>query len=74
MNILFCFSLQSFAYRQRACTSNLAVTGALISDDADEIEDEREDLDDLDELSETIDSGDDIDETEFANDDRRCET
>jgi len=71
MNILFCFSLQSFAYRQRACTSNLDESGALISDEAEEIEDER---DDLDELSETIDSGDDMDETELANEDRRCET
>jgi len=42
--------------------------GALTSDEADEIEDEREDRD---ELSETIDSGEDIDETELANDDRR---
>jgi hypothetical protein len=64
-------SLHSFAYRHRAWTSNLDDRGALVSDDADEMEDER---DDLDELSETIDSGDDIEETEFANDDRRCET
>jgi hypothetical protein len=45
--------------------------GALISEDAEEIEDER---DDLDEVSETIDSGDDIEETELANEDRRWET
>jgi hypothetical protein len=44
--------------------------GALISDDADEIEEER---DDRDEVSETIDSGEDIEETELANDDRRLE-
>jgi hypothetical protein len=45
--------------------------GAQVNDEADEIEDEREDRD---ELSEIIDSGDDIDETELANDDRRCKT
>ena len=42
--------------------------GALIRDEADEIEEEREDLV---ELSETIDSGEDINETEFAREDRR---
>ena len=68
MATLFCFSLHSFAYRQRAWTSNLDEIGALIRDEAEEIEDER---DDRDEVSETIDSGDDIDETELANDDRR---
>jgi hypothetical protein len=41
-------------------------SGALIKDEADEIDEEREDLV---ELSETIDSGEDIDETEFAKDD-----
>jgi hypothetical protein len=44
--------------------------GALIKDEADEIEEEREDLDEF-ELSETIDSGEDIDETELAKEDRR---
>jgi len=71
MAVLFILSLQSFAYRQRAWTSNLDEIGALISDEAEEIEDER---DDRDEVSETIDSGDDIDETELANEDRRWET
>jgi hypothetical protein len=71
MIVLFCFSLQSFAYRQRAWTSNLDETVALIKDEADEIEDDR---DDRDEVSETIDSGDDIEETELANEDRRWET
>jgi hypothetical protein len=70
MAVLFILSLQSFAYRQRAWTSNLDEIGALISDEAEEIEDER---DDRDEVSEIIDSGDDIDETELANDDRRWE-
>jgi hypothetical protein len=46
-------------------------TGALVNDEADEMEDEREDLD---ELSETMDSGDDMDETEVAKEDRRWET
>jgi len=64
-------SLHSLAYRQRAWISSFAEIGALVNDEADEIEDER---DDLDELSETIDSGDDIEETEFARDDRRWET
>jgi len=41
--------------------------GALVSPDADEMEDEREDLDE----SETIDSGDDMEETELASDERR---
>lgn len=69
MAVLFILSLQSFADRQRACTSNLDLEiGALISDEAEEIED---DLDDRDEVSEIIDSGDDIEETELANDDRR---
>lgn len=71
MTVLFIFSLQSFAYRQRAWTSNLDEIGAAISDEAEEIEDER---DDLDEVSEIIDSGDDIEETELANEDRRWET
>jgi hypothetical protein len=44
---------------------------ALIRPEAEEIE---EDRDDRDEESETIDSGEDMDETEFANDDRRWET
>jgi hypothetical protein len=43
--------------------------GALMTDEADEIEDEREDR--L-ELSETIDSGDDMDDTEFASEERRA--
>jgi hypothetical protein len=42
--------------------------GALIPDEADEIEEEREDLE---ELSETIDSGLDTEETDVANEDRR---
>ncbi len=66
--LLFVLSQHCFAYRQRACTSNLDESGALIRDEADEMEDEREDLV---ELSETIDSGDDIDETEFASEERR---
>jgi len=72
MVILFILSLHSFADRQRACTSNLGLEiGALISDEAEEMED---DLDDRDEVSETIDSGEDIEETELANEDRRWET
>jgi len=71
MTVLFCFSLHSFAYRQRAWTSNLDDRGALISDEAEEIEDER---DVRAELSEIMDSGDDIDDVELANDDRRQET
>jgi hypothetical protein len=43
--------------------------GALIRDEAEDMEEEREDLV---ELSEIIDSGDDIDETEVAKDDRRA--
>jgi hypothetical protein len=70
MMVLFILSLQSFAYRQRACTSNLDEIGALISDEAEEIED---DLDDREELSEIMDSGEDIEDTELANDDRRWE-
>lgn len=70
MVVLF-FSLHSFAYRQRAWTSNLDEIGAHVNDDADEIEEER---DDLDEVSETIDSGEDIEETELANEDRRWHT
>ena len=70
MIVLF-LSLHCFAYRQRACTSNLDETGALVNDEADEMEDGREDLD---ELSETMDSGDDMDETEVAKEDRRWET
>lgn len=69
--VLFSFSLHCFAYRQRACTSNLDETGALVNDEAEEIEDER---DDRDEVSETMDSGEDADETEFAKDDRRGKT
>lgn len=71
MMVLFCLSLHSFAYRQRAWTSNLDEMGAHASDEAEEIEDER---DDRDELSDTIDSGDDIEETELASDERRWET
>lgn len=59
-------SLHSFAERQRASTSNL-VCGALVSDDADEIEEER----DVRDVSEIIDSGEDGVETEFAREDRR---
>jgi hypothetical protein len=74
MTVLTIFSLHSFAYRHRAWTSNdFGGIGALVSDDADEIEDERDDREDV-ELSETIDSGDDIEDTEVANDDRRWET
>jgi hypothetical protein len=74
MTALLDFSLHSFAYRHRAWTSNdLEGIGALVSDDADEIEDERDDREDV-ELSETIDSGDDIEDTEVASEDRRWET
>jgi len=66
-----CLSPNSFAERQRAWTSNLDEIGALATDEAEEIEDER---DDLEELSDTIDSGDDAEETELANEDRRCVT
>lgn len=59
-------SPHSFAERQRAKTSSL-VYGALVSDDADEIEDER----DVRDESEIIDSGEDAVETELASDDRR---
>jgi hypothetical protein len=58
-----------FAYRQRAWTSSLDENGALMTDEADEIEEEREDR--L-ELSETIDSGDDMDDDEFASEERRA--
>jgi hypothetical protein len=71
MAVLFILSLQSFAYRQRAWTSNLDETGAPINDEADEIEDER---DEHDVVSEIMDSGDDIEDSELANDDRRRET
>ncbi len=71
MIVLFCLSLHSFAYRHRAWTPNLDEIGAPVVDEADEIEDER---DDRDELSEIIDSGDDADETELAIDDRRWAT
>jgi hypothetical protein len=72
MTVLFCLSLHSFAYRQRAWTSrDLDEIGAAIKDDADEMDEER---DDRDEVSETMDSGDDIDETEFANEERRQDT
>jgi len=74
MAVLIDFSLHSFAYRHRAWTSNdLDEIGALDSDDADEIEDERDDLEEV-ELSEIIDSGDDIEDTDVASDDRRWET
>ena len=66
--LLFVRSEHCFAYRHRACISNLEDNGALISEEADEMEERREDLD---EVSETIDSGDDIDDTEVARDDRR---
>lgn len=68
MAVRFILSLHSFAYRQRAWTSNLDETGAQVSDDAEEIEEERDDRDDV---SEIIDSGEDIEETELANEDRR---
>ena len=55
-----------FAERHRAKTSNL-VYGALASDEADEIEDDRETRDE----SETIDSGEDAVDTELASDERR---
>ncbi|ROW16433.1 hypothetical protein VPNG_02847 [Cytospora leucostoma] len=58
-------SPHSFAERQRAKTSSL-VYGALVSDDADEIEDER----DVRDESEIIDSGEDAVDTELASDDR----
>lgn len=60
-------SLQSFAERHRACTSNL-VDGALTSDEAEEIEEER----DVREVSETIDSGEDAVDRELASEDRRA--
>jgi len=71
MTVLFIFSLHSFAYRQRAWTSNLDEIGALVKDEAEEIEEERDDRDDV---SEIIDSGEDIDETELAKEDRRWHT
>jgi hypothetical protein len=46
----------------------LDAIGALISPEAEEIDDER---DDRDEVSEIIDSGEDIEETELAREDRR---
>jgi len=49
----------------------LEETGALVNDEAEEIEEERDDLDDV---SEIIDSGEDIDDTELANEDRRWHT
>jgi hypothetical protein len=60
--------LQRLAYRQRACTSSLYERGALINEEADEMEEEREERD---EISEIIDSGEEADEIEFANDDLR---
>jgi len=72
MAVLIDFSLHNFAYRHRAWTSNDLEIGAFVNDDADEIEDERDDREEL-ELSETIDSGDDIEDTEVASDDRRWE-
>lgn len=46
------------------------VNGALTTDDADEMEDER----DVREESDTIDSGEDAVEIELASDERRVET
>lgn len=66
--LLFVRSQHCLAYRQRACTSSLDDSGALISDEADDMDEEREDLV---EVSETIDSGDDIEDTDVARDDRR---
>lgn len=63
MDLIAYLSLHSFADRQRATTSSL-VCGALVSDDVDEIEDERD-------VSEIMDSGEDAVETELASDDRR---
>jgi len=71
MTVRFILSLHCFAYRQRAWTSNLDDMGALVSEDADEIEEERDDRDDV---SEIIDSGDDIEDTELAKEDRRWHT
>lgn len=45
--------------------------GALAIDEAEEMDEEREDLE---EVSETMDSGDDAVETELAKEDRRCVT
>ena len=59
-------SLHCFAERHRARTSSL-VYGALTSDEADEIEDDREARDE----SETIDSGEEAVETGLASDERR---
>jgi hypothetical protein len=66
--LLFVLSQHCFAYRHRACTSNLDDKGALIGREAEEMEERREDLD---EVSEIIDSGDDADDTELASDERR---
>lgn len=69
MGLELYLSLHSFAYRHRACTSNL-VDGALANDEADEIEDER----DVRDESEIIDSGEDAVEIELASEERRVET
>jgi hypothetical protein len=45
--------------------------GALVSEEAEEIEDDRDDREDVSEIK---DSGDDIEDTELANEDRRCKT
>jgi hypothetical protein len=58
-------SLHSFADRYRAWTSNL--DDGAVTEEAEEIEEERESLDE----SETIDSGEDAVETELASEERR---
>lgn len=57
-------SLHSFTDRNRDGTLVFECRVALASEEADEMEEERE-------LSETIDSGEDVVEIELASDDRR---
>jgi hypothetical protein len=66
VGIKLILSALGFPNRHRACASNLD-DGAFAKEEAEEIEDERDDR----ELSDTIDSGDDAVDIELASEDRR---
>lgn len=59
-------SFQSLVHRSRGGTLNLEVAAALASDEAEEMDEERE----MRDVSEIIDSGDEAVETELARDER----
>jgi hypothetical protein len=67
VGLMLSLSLHCFAYLHRACTSSL-VDGALASDEADEMEEER----DVRDESDIIDSGEEAVEIVLASDDRRA--